>query len=244
MRRSERPCSPDGASPLPGRAIASPGREAGPGRRLLVTLRLGLALAAISLGGPPTLAQVVELTVDPAMVRGPADAAVTIVEFADYQCTYCRRVQRTLDALFQEFPGQIRLVHKDYPLARHELAKGAHEAARCAGAAGQYWAYHDRLYAVQPAFERPKLIRYAEELGLDPRAFSRCLESGEHAAKVQEDISQGRQLGIRGTPAFLINGQRLIGAHPLETFRTVVRDALRDARRDRPGPPGSGPPSG
>jgi protein-disulfide isomerase len=110
---------------------------------------------------------------------------------------------------------------------------GAHVAARCAGAAGKYWAYHDRLYAVQPAFEHPRLIRYAEELGLDPAAFARCLESREVAVRIGEDINQARQLGIRGTPAFLINGQRLIGAHPLDTFRAVIRDALRDPRRDR-----------
>jgi protein-disulfide isomerase len=113
---------------------------------------------------------------------------------------------------------------------------GAHLAARCAGAAGKYWAYHDRLYAVQPAFERPRLIRYAEDLGIDPMDFLRCLESRQHAAGVEEDIAQARRLGIRGTPAFLINGQRLVGAHPLETFRAVVRDALRDARRDRVDP--------
>jgi len=73
------------------------------------------------------------------------------------------------------------------------------------------------------------------ELGLDLGTFSRCLERGEQAARVQEDVSQARRLGIRGTPAFLINGHRLIGAHPLETFRAVIRDALRDVRRDRLG---------
>ncbi len=123
----------------------------------------------------------------------------------------------------------MRLVYKDFPLARHELARAAHEAARCAGAVGRYWAYHDRLYAEQPAFERPRLVRYAADLGLDAGAFTRCLDGGEFARAVDDDITQARRLGIRGTPTFLVNGRRLVGAHPIETFRAAISDALRDA---------------
>jgi protein-disulfide isomerase len=123
-------------------------------------------------------------------------------------------------------------VYKDFPLARHELARRAHEAARCAGAAGRYWAYHDRLYAEQPAFERSRLIRYAADLGLDTGAFTRCLDGGEFAGAVDDDITQARRLGIRGTPTFLVNGRRLVGAHPIENFRAAVTDALRgDGRK-------------
>ena len=129
----------------------------------------------------------------------------------------------------------MRVVYKDLPLARHELAHGAHEAARCAGAAGRYWGYHDRLFAAQPAFDRPDLIRYAADLGIDASAFTRCLESRQFAAEVDGDIAQARQLGIRGTPTFLINGRRLVGAHPVATFRDVITDALgrrRDAEKE------------
>ena len=123
------------------------------------------------------------------------------------------------------------MVYKDLPLARHELAHGAHEAARCAGAAGRYWGYHDRLFAAQPAFDRPNLIRYAADLGIDTAAFTRCLDSREFAAKVDEDIAQARRLGIQKTPTFLINGRRLVGAHPVGSFRDVINDALA-RRRD------------
>ena len=123
----------------------------------------------------------------------------------------------------------MRVVYKDLPLARHELARGAHEPARCAGAAGRYWGYHDRLFAAQPAFDRPNLIRYAADLGIDTAAFTRCLDSREFAAEVDQDIAQAHQLGIRGTPTFLINGRRMVGAHPVESFRDVINDAL--ARR-------------
>ena len=92
----------------------------------------------------------------------------------------------------REYAGRVRLVVKDLPLARHELARGAHEAARCAGAAGQYWAYHDRLYAAQAAFERAKLIRYAADLGIDTVAFTRCLDRREFARAVERrpDVSR------------------------------------------------------
>ena len=130
----------------------------------------------------------------------------------------------------REYPGRIRLVVKDLPLARHELARGAHEAARCAGAAGRYFAYHDRLYAAQAAFERAKLIRYAADLGIDTVAFTRCLDRREFARAVDADVAEARGLGLRATPSFLINGRPVVGALPIESFREVVEAALAEAR--------------
>lgn len=121
----------------------------------------------------------------------------------------------------------MRLVFKDLPLAIHDLARPAHEAARCAGAAGRYWAYHDRLFAEQPRFQREHLIRYAVELGLDGTEFARCLDERRHAAAVDADLAEARALGIASTPTFLINGRRLVGAHPVENFREVIEEALR-----------------
>lgn len=116
---------------------------------------------------------------------------------------------------------------KDLPLPFHDLAKPAHEAARCAGAMGRYWPYHDRLFAEQPAFERADLVRYAEELGLDRTAFVSCLDERRFRAAVEADVAQAQALGINGTPTFIVNGQKLVGAHPLETFRTIIDDALK-----------------
>ena len=116
---------------------------------------------------------------------------------------------------------------KDLPLTIHGLARPAHEAARCAGAEERYWPYHDRLYAEQPRFERDHLIRYAVDLGLDGERFARCLDQRQYAAAVEADVAQARALGITGTPTFLINGQVLVGAHPMETFRAAIADALR-----------------
>lgn len=124
----------------------------------------------------------------------------------------------------------MRLVFKDRPLAIHPLARPAHEAARCAGAAGKYWPYHDLLFEAQPAFERADLLRYATEVGLDRRDFARCLDERRYAADVEADVAQAVALGIRATPTLLVNGRRLVGAPPLDEFRSLVEDALR-ARR-------------
>ena len=130
----------------------------------------------------------------------------------------------------QEYDGRIRLVFKDRPLPMHTLARGAHEAARCAGAARQYWPYHDRLFEAQPAFGRDDLLRYATELGLDVADFTRCLDERRYAAQVEADVVQAQALGINGTPTFLINGRVVVGGLPLEELRAMVGDALK-ARR-------------
>ena len=124
----------------------------------------------------------------------------------------------------------MRLVFKDFPLPSHKLARPAHEAARCAGALGRYWPYHDRLFAAQPNFQRDDLIRYAVEVGLTREEFMQCLDNRRFAAAVEADVAQARALGVRSTPTFLINGRPLVGAHPVETFRSAIDDALRGGR--------------
>jgi protein-disulfide isomerase len=129
-----------------------------------------------------------------------------------------------------QYGGRVRLVFKDLPLPFHDRARPAHEAARCAGASGKYWPYHDRLFEEQPAFGRSELIGYAVDLGLDRERFTRCLDERRFEAAVDADVAEARALGITGTPTFLINGQPLVGAHPVENFRTVIDDALARAR--------------
>jgi protein-disulfide isomerase len=128
--------------------------------------------------------------------------------------------------VLEEYDGKVRLVFKDMPLPMHPLARGAHAAARCAGVAGKYWEYHDRLFGAQPDFERADLVRYAGEVGLDRAAFARCLDAGVQAAAVSEDVAQARALGVRSTPTFIVNGRPLVGAHPVENFRAAIDEAL------------------
>jgi len=117
-------------------------------------------------------------------------------------------------------------VAKDFPLRSHGQAHRAAEAARCAAAESRYWPYHDRLFADQGRFAEDQLIAYAVELGLDRDAFTRCLTERRFARAVEADVVQGRALGIRSTPTFLINGRTLVGAHPVTTFRSVIEDLL------------------
>jgi protein-disulfide isomerase len=136
-----------------------------------------------------------------------------------------------LGRILKEHSDQVRLIFKDFPLDFHALARPAHEAARCAGESGKYWEYHDRLFEGQPAFARGDLIRYATELGLPENRFVPCLDSGRFKALVEADIQEGRQAGIRGTPTFFINGQRLLGAAPYEAFKELIEEALDKKER-------------
>jgi protein-disulfide isomerase len=125
----------------------------------------------------------------------------------------------------------VRLVFKDFPLPSHALARPAHEAARCAGALGRYWPYHDRLFAAQPAFERADLIRYAAEVGVAREPFVQCLDQRRFESAVEADVAQGRGLGVKSTPTFFVNGQPIVGAQPIETFRAAIDHALRATGR-------------
>lgn len=124
----------------------------------------------------------------------------------------------------------MRLVFKDLPLPSHELARPAHEAARCAGSLGRYWPYHDTLFANQPKFERADLLRYAAEVGLPVDTFAACVDAHRFAPQVEADVEQARAIGVRGTPTFVINGRLVAGALPVEDFRALINEALRDKR--------------
>jgi protein-disulfide isomerase len=130
----------------------------------------------------------------------------------------------------KEYEGKVRLIFRDFPLASHALARGAHEASRCAGSMGQYWPYHDRLFREQPRFERPQLVQYAVDLGLESAAFTTCLDEHRFAAAVDKDVAEGKAMGVKGTPTFFINDQPFVGAHPVEDFRTMIDAALREKR--------------
>ena len=175
--------------------------------------------------------QTATVTIDPTMTRGSDAAPVTILEFSDFQCPFCKRAQDTLEQVMREFPDRVRIVFKDFPLDFHPGARPAALAARCAGAGGRFWEYHDLLFVAQPDFSREQLVGYAQRLGLDRAAFAACLDSRRFAASVDADIAEGRARGVRGTPTFFINGRRLVGAHPIEAFREAVRDALDEARK-------------
>jgi len=139
-----------------------------------------------------------------------------------------------LGRIQSEYPDKVRVVFKDFPLASHEGAIPAAEAARCAGEQGRFWEYHDLLFVAQPAFARADLLTYAARLGLAAEAFTACLDSGRYREAVKADVAEGRTAGVRATPTFFVNGQRLVGAQPYEAFRDAIQEALADGGRKRP----------
>lgn len=158
--------------------------------------------------------------------RGPKDAKVTIVEFSDFQCPYCARARATLDQVMKEYGNKVRLVYRDFPLAFHEHAQKAAEAGQCAHDQGKFWEMHDWMFDHQKSLAVSELKSAARKLGLQGEAFDRCLDSGQHAALVAESLKAGQQAGVRGTPAFFINGRFLHGLQPFETFKKEIDRAL------------------
>jgi predicted DsbA family dithiol-disulfide isomerase len=164
---------------------------------------------------------------DPARVRGNPKAPVVIVEFSDYQCPYCRRVQPTLLALLARYKDQVALAYLDYPLREiHPQAQLAAEAARCAGDQGKFWEYHDLLFA-QTALQREALNANAQRLGLEMQKFDACLSTGKYRDGVEADFQAGARAGVGGTPAFFINGVFLDGAQSQAEFEKVIDAELK-----------------
>lgn len=166
--------------------------------------------------------------------RGPEDALVTIVTFSDFQCPFCSRVVPTLARILEEYAGQVRLVWRNNPLPFHQQAEPAAQAALEAfsqGGPAEFWEMHDLLFANQRALERQDLERYAAQVGLDVPAFRRALDGHVHAAAIEADQQLSASLGARGTPAFFVNGEQLMGAQPYEAFDEVVRRQLTLAHR-------------
>jgi protein-disulfide isomerase len=162
---------------------------------------------------------------------GSATAPITVIEFSDYQCPYCGRVEPTLRRLRAAYGDKIRFVWKDFPLTQiHPQAFKAGEAAHCAGDQGKYWELHDVLFNKQSELQLDDLKRHALTLGLNADAFNQCLDSSKYAERVRDGVSEGGQLGVNSTPTIFINGRRLSGAQPYEVFAEVVDDELARAK--------------
>jgi protein-disulfide isomerase len=169
-------------------------------------------------------------TTDPSI--GSASAPVTLVEFSDFQCPFCRAVAPTLKRLRETYGDRLRIVWKDFPLTQiHPQAFKAGEAAHCAGEQGRYWEYHDRLFANQQALGPDDLKRYAAELGLDAARFHQCLDSSKYGERVRAGVALGTRLGVNSTPTVYINGRMVAGAQPYETFAAIIDEELSRAGR-------------
>ncbi len=178
---------------------------------------------------PPPVVRV-QVSTDGAPIRGTADAPVTLVEFSDFHCPFCKRVQPTLTQVLEKYPGKVRLLFRHLPLdALHPQARNAAEASWCAQDQGKFWEYHDLLFANAPKAAQDDLKHYAEQIALDMKTFESCLSRNAHRDSIQRDIDEVSKLGMSGTPAFFINGRPLSGAQPLEKFVQVIDEELARA---------------
>jgi protein-disulfide isomerase len=164
---------------------------------------------------------------------GPKDAPVTIVEFGDFQCPYCRKAEDSIKEVRNKYGDKVRLIYMDFPLSFHPNAQPAAEAAHCAGDQGKFWQFHDAVFNAQPNIAAPDLKAAAAKLGIDMQKFSQCLDAHKHLSAVQQDQQQGTALGVDGTPAFFINGRFLSGAVPAPEFEEIIDEELAGSPNNR-----------
>lgn len=166
---------------------------------------------------------------DPSL--GPKDAKVTIVEFGDFECPFCRQSYPIIRSLAQEFNQDIRVIYRDFPLETiHPAARLAAYAGYCANEQGLFWPFHDKLFQNQEDISRSAMIGYANQVGLDTRAFASCLDSQGAADEVNQDIAAGEAAGVLGTPTWFINGVRVAGVIPEDVFRTIIKNVIARER--------------
>ncbi len=164
--------------------------------------------------------------------QGPADAPVTIVEFGDYQCPYCRRLEPTLDSVLKQYSHQVRFVFRNFPLTQvHPEALHAAQAAVCADKQGKFWAMHDAIYADTAPLGIPSLTALARKIGLDQKQFDACVRSQAPNQVIHVDMQAGDDLDVEGTPTLFIDGRYLNGAVPREQLVSVIQDELKRRAR-------------
>lgn len=183
-----------------------------------------------------------DIAIDGSPVMGQADAPVTMVEFTDYQCPYCRRYANgTFPQIIKDYvdTGKVRYVVRQFPLKTiHPKAVKASEASLCAGDQGKYWGMHDRIFQKTKAFNQEEWVNHAEAIGLDMDTFKDCLYNGNNTQKVNRDLKEGEALGMRGTPGFFFGRtdpndpnkfkalEMIRGAYPYPKFKQIIEKLL------------------
>lgn len=179
---------------------------------------------------PPQKAEFTDLAGRPSL--GPEKARVTLVEFSDFHCPFCLKLEPTLARILQDYPGKIRRVWRHFPLAMHAGSERTHQASECAHAQGKFWAYHDKLFENFSAIKGEAFLNsLAAQTGLNLKKFKACMQDPVSKNAVQKDIERGRASGVGGTPAVFVNGRLISGAQPYENFKSVVDEELQKAGR-------------
>ena len=167
-------------------------------------------------------------------VIGAKNAKVTLIEYSDFECPFCKRHFATMAQVLKSYPNNVRLVYRHFPLSFHQNAGKEAEASECAAELGgndAFWKFHDKIFERTTAngtgFALDALAPLAKEIGLNESAFKNCLDSGKMASRVAKDIQEGSDAGVNGTPATFVNGTLVSGAVPFETFKAAIDAALK-----------------
>jgi len=160
---------------------------------------------------------------------GGKDAPVTIVEFSDFQCPYCRAAEPTVKAVRDKYGDKVKFVYMDFPLGMHAHAMDAANAAQCANDQDKFWQYHDALFADQSKLDPASLKATAAKAGLDTKKFDACFDSEAKVPGIRAEQAAGSAAGVSATPTFFVNGREIEGAEPLPAFQSTIDDELASA---------------
>lgn len=160
-------------------------------------------------------------------IRGDKNAPLTIVEYSDFQCSYCAKFHTTLNKALEEYKGKIKVIYRHFPLDFHPFAEKAAEASECASDQNKFWEYADEIYKNQASFSEDYFKKAAKDIKLDTNKFNTCLASGKYKDKVAADTEEGANYGISGTPGSFLNGEELGGAIPYEQLKAEIDDLLK-----------------
>jgi len=162
-------------------------------------------------------------------IEGAKNAKVTLIEYSDFECPFCLRHVASVDQALKDYPNDVRLVYRHFPLSFHPEAQKAAEASECASAQGKFWEMHDEIFKANQAgtMSVAKWKELARTLKLDGAKFDKCLDGGEMAARVAQDEQEGGTAGVGGTPATFVNGQMVEGAVPYATLKAAIDAALK-----------------
>ena len=172
----------------------------------------------------------VKIEVGKAPTKGPKDAKITIIEFSDFECPFCKKGADNMDAVLKMYPTQVRLAFKNLPLPMHKEATPAAKAALAAGKQDKFWEMHDILFNTQKSLNAAFYESKAKELGLDLAKFKADMESAELAEQVKSDAAEAGKFGIQGTPGFFVNGVPVKGAYPPDTFKMIIDRLLKEQK--------------
>jgi protein-disulfide isomerase len=174
------------------------------------------------------------LAADDDPTLGNPDASLVLVEFADFQCPFCRESFPILRELLIKYPNDVYFIYKDFPVEQiHPLAFFAAQAGQCALEQNRFWPLHDKIYINQDRLSQELLFQLAREVGVDMSAFTQCMQEERYAQEVADDFQAGLDLGVSGTPTFFVNGRKIAGVVPQEAWEQIVEFFV--SAREAPG---------